>query len=216
MEIDQFAQIALLSLYCAVDTGKVKCNNAAANAFLNKKIIQALKSKPGKSLKADLQTLQRKIETSKRDNPKDVYAQFDTYTALLDLYQIGYEASASAGNDFDKLLAATNRLQEFGYSCLIGEHVETPIENLDKVIVVLKEHLTDSFNGSGALTLPCSVMVCGDIDPVVDAFDQSRLLIFLIEQRPVNGIMHSHLQLIPGASFHKSLNAQRSTPLIAR
>ena len=212
MEIDQFALNALLSLYFAVDSGKVKCNNAAANAYLNKKINQTLKGKPGKSLRADIQILQRKIEQGRRDNPANVYAQFDTYAALHDLCQIGYEASTTKANDFDRLLAATNRLQDSGYSCLIGEYIETPIENLDKVVVVLKEHLTDSFNDTGRLILPCSVMVCGDIDPVVDAFDQSRQLIFMIEQRPVNGIMHSHLQLIPGASFHTSLNAHRPNP----
>ncbi len=215
MEIDQFALNALLSLYFAVDSGKVKCNNAAANAYLNKMINQTLKSKPGKSLKSDLQIIQRKVEQERRDNPTNVYAQFDTYAALQDLCQIGYEASASTSNDFDRLLAATNRLQDSGYSCLIGEYIETPIENLDKVVVVLKEHLTHSFNDAGALILPCSVMVCGNLDPVVDAFDKSRQLIFMIEQRPVNGIMHSHLQLIPGASFHHSLNAKRTLPSLS-
>lgn len=209
-EFDEFICHSLLAAELALADGRLKKGTGAVNAFLLRRLTAQLQLKDGSQLlQRELQGIVRSVEEQKRVFPR---AQ-DRWVNLHKLFEQKNERYQEARARF-RAMPATDllcvdavrqKLEEDGYLCHFGADLSGPVDHRDKMVIILKEHLEESFDPSGSLMLPCTIITCGRIQPVIDAFYGYGFLLFMREQKNVDGFVCSHMFMDPNMPVHKAL-----------
>ncbi len=214
MELDTFVSNALLAAHFAIDSGNLAPSKGAINAFLLRRVTeQAKKNEGSKFLQAELLRLLTLAETTKRNNPKSPAKWIDMYQVLDEKNDLHCAARARflamPPTDLLCLDAVQAKLENSGFTCRFGADIDGPQKSLDGMVIVLRDHIAHCFNADGSLIRPCSVFVCGKIQPVVDAFFSYGFLLCIQEQAVVDGVLNSHLLAHPGLTPDQALPYSR-------